>query len=225
MPDLRGNLLPIYVLADESGSMADLVGELNAGLASLHAALLAEPMAAAKVRMSVVGFADTAVLRLRLADLRREAHLPQLACGGVTNYGAAFEALAQQIPMDVRQLKAQQYGVHRPAAFFLSDGQPSDVHTWQHVHRRLVDRRGTVGAPNIIACGIGDAEPHTILQVATQPDYAYVSVAGADVGQAIAKFCSALTRSVIASGRSLANGDAELSVSPPEGFHMAIDVV
>ena len=225
MPDLRGNLLPIYVLADESGSMEDLVGELNAGLASLHAALLAEPMAAAKVRMSVIGFSDTAVLRMHLADLRRETRLPRLVCRSATSYGAAFAALAQQIPADVQQLKAQGYGVHRPAVFLLSDGQPSDEHTWLPVHERLVDRHLTVGAPNIIACGIGDAEPYTILQVATQPEYAFVSVAGADVGQAIAKFCSALTRSVVASGRSLANGAAELTIARPEGFRMAIDVV
>lgn len=225
MPDLRGHLLPIYVLADESGSMTELVGELNAGLVSLHAALLAEPMAAAKVRMSVIGFSDTAELRMHLTDLRCETHLPQLVCRTATSYGAAFEALARQIPADVERLKAQQYAVHRPAVFFLSDGQPSDGSTWQYVHRRLVDRQLTVGAPNIIACGIGDAEPHTILEVATRPEYAYVSIAGADVGQAIARFCAALTKSVIASGRSLGNGSAELSVSQPEGFRMAIDVV
>jgi uncharacterized protein YegL len=162
---------------------------------------------------------------MHLTDLRRETHLPQLVCRTATSYGAAFGALAQQVPADVQHLKTQQYAVHRPAVFFLSDGQPSDGSNWQHVHRRLVDRQLTVGAPNIIACGIGDAEPHTILQLATRPEYAFVSIAGADVGQAIAKFCSALTKSVIASGRSLVGGSAELSVSQPEGFRMAIDVV
>ena len=49
MADVRGQLLPIYMVADESASMEDSIDELNAGLASLHAALLAEPMAAAKV--------------------------------------------------------------------------------------------------------------------------------------------------------------------------------
>jgi uncharacterized protein YegL len=225
MPDLRGNLLPIYVLADESSSMAEVIAELNTGLASLHTALLAEPMAAAKVRMSVIGFSDTAVLRLRLADLRRETKLPQLVCRNTTNYEAAFGELARHIAADIEFLKAQYYGVYRPAVFFLSDGQPSDEHAWRQVHRRLVDRHLTVGAPNIIACGIGAAKPATILQVATQPEYAFVSIAGVDVGHAIARFCSALTRSVIVSGRSLGNGSAELSFNRPEGFSLAIDVV
>ena len=42
MPEIRGQLLPVYVLADESMSMNPYLGELNAGLASLHEALIAE---------------------------------------------------------------------------------------------------------------------------------------------------------------------------------------
>jgi uncharacterized protein YegL len=225
MPDIRGYLLPIYVLADESGSMSPYIHELNAGMASLHAALLAEPMAAAKVRFTIMGFSDTVILRLRLADLRRAAQLPKLQSRTATNYGAAFSALEQQIAADVAELKAQQYGVHRPAVFFLSDGQASDGNKWLPIHQRLTDRGRTPGAPNIIACGIGEAEPRAILKAATQPEYAFVSIAGADIGAAIAKFCSALTKSVIASGRSMAGGQAELVVDRPEGFRMAIDVI
>src|SRR5512142_2803368 len=181
MADVRGQLLPIYVLADESGSMEDLVGELNAGLASLHAALLAEPMAAAKVRFSIIGFSDTAVLRMHLSDLRRETRLPELQCRNRTGYGAAFGMLERQIPADVRRLQADGYAVYRPAVFFLSDGQPTDATPWQPIRERLVDRDRTLGAPNIIACGIGQAEARTILEVATHPEYAFVSVAGAGV--------------------------------------------
>lgn len=225
MPDVRGQLLPIYVLADESASMQSLIGELNAGLASLHAALLAEPMAAAKVRFSILGFSDTTVLRLHLVDLRRAAHLPTLHPRAATSYGAAFHALLQQIPADVTHLKSQNYAVHRPAVFFLSDGQPSDGSQWLPIHAQLIDRQRTLGAPNIIACGIGAAEAKTILRVATSPEYAFVSIHGADIGQAIAKFCAALTKSVVQSGRSMGDGTAELVVERPEGFRMAIDVV
>ncbi|MFC0533331.1 vWA domain-containing protein [Phytohabitans kaempferiae] len=225
MPDVRGQLLPIYVLADESGSMRDLIGELNTGLKALHAALLAEPMAAAKVRFTLIGFSDTAVLRMHLADLRHAAELPTLGCRAATSYGAAFHALQEQIPADIQHLKGQGYEVHRPAVFFLSDGQPSDGNRWFPIHDRLVDRAQTIGAPNIIACGIGEAKPPTILRVATRPEYAFVSIAGADVGQPIARFCAALTRSIVKSSRSMADGRAELYVDRPEGFHMAIDVV
>ena len=57
MPDNRGHLLPVYVLADESYSMKNHLVELNDGLVSLHETLRSEPMVAAKVRLSILGFA------------------------------------------------------------------------------------------------------------------------------------------------------------------------
>jgi uncharacterized protein YegL len=210
MPEVRGHLLPVYVLVDESLSMKKCVHDLNAGLTSLHAALLAEPMAAAKVRFSVLGFSDTVVTRLHLADLRKIERLPTVESRSTTYYGAAFGTLLQLIPRDVEALKRDQYAVHRPAVFFLSDGQPNDEDQWRDVHRRLTNRATNPAAPNIIACGIGDALPATILAVATEE---------------IAKFCTALTRSLVVSGRSLGTETAELYIDPPQGFRMAIDVI
>jgi uncharacterized protein YegL len=225
MPEVRGQLLPVYVMADESMSMNEHMEELNAGLASLHEALIAEPMAAAKVRFSVLGFSDDVVVRLHLTDLRRESQLPELFSRGRTNYSAAFAALLHHIPQDVANLKRDQFQVHRPAVFFLSDGQPSDGGSWREPHRRLTDKSTTRAAPNIIACGIGHAEPETILAVATHQDFAFVAIEGTQVGSAIAKFCTALTRSIVASGQSLTTGNPELVVNKPDGFVMAIDVI
>jgi uncharacterized protein YegL len=181
-------------------------------------------MAAAKVRFSVVGFSHTAVLRLRLADLRREGAIPAVVSRGPTHYGTAFAALAEQIPADVALLKGSGYAVDRPAAFFLSDGRPTDGNRWRPVYQHLVDRRTTPAAPNIIACGIGVADAATILQVATRPDFAFVCIAGVAIGSAITQFASSLTKSVVASGLSLTHGAPELIVDKPEGFRMAIDV-
>ncbi|MER5786341.1 hypothetical protein ABT104_32195 [Streptomyces mobaraensis] len=224
MADNRGHLLPVYMLADESGSMSPHVHELNAGLASLHRALLAEPMAAAKVRLSVLGFSNSVVERLVLVDLRRVGDLPALTASGGTSYAAAFEALLRRIPEDIGILKADGYRVHRPAVFFMSDGAPNQE-DWETPHRRLTDRATLRAAPNIIACGIGEARAEVIRQVATRPEFAFVAVPGADLGDSISRFFTALTKSVVESGRSLANGDAELVVERPEGFRMAIDVI
>jgi uncharacterized protein YegL len=224
MTGIRGALLPVYVLADESHSMQRHIGELNRGLADLHEALLGEPMAAAKVRFSILGFADDVKQRMRLADLRREDRLPTLTTRGRTNYSKAFADLRRRLPRDVRALKDEGYAVHRPAVFVLTDGQPSDD-GWQDEHARLVDRRITAEAPNIIACGIGAARPATILRVATRPEFAFVALAGIDIGVAIAQFCTALTRSIIASVPASNAGPPRLVVQPPTGFSMAIDVV
>lgn len=224
MADNRGHLLPVYVLADESGSMAAYAGELNSGLVSLHEALRSEPMVAAKVRLSVLGFSDDVIVRMALADLRNEDKLPLLQIRGGTNYQAAFEDLLTRIPQDIMSLKRDGYQVHRPAVFFLSDGQPTS-RKWGEPHKRLTDKGTTPAAPNIIACGVGEVRAETILQVATRPDFAFVSIPGADIGAAIAKFFIALTASVVQSGRSLTSANPELVVEKPEGFRMAIDVV
>jgi uncharacterized protein YegL len=224
MPDNRGHLLPVYVLADESYSMAQYMGELSSGMVSLHEALRSEPMVAAKVRLSVIGFSDKVAVRMRLADLRAEEELPILHTGGGTNYHAVFKDLLTRIPQDIAALKTSGYLVHRPAVFFLSDGQP-DSNKWHKPHGKLTDKSVTSAAPNIIACGVGDVQAATILQVATQQDFAFVSIAGTDIGASIAKFFIALTSSVVQSGRSLTSSHPELVVEKPEGFTMAIDVV
>ncbi|MFI2714185.1 hypothetical protein ACH495_29095 [Micromonospora sp. NPDC018662] len=220
----RANLLPVYVMADESGSMTKVMGQLNEGLRSLHEALFGEPMAAAKVRFSVLGFSETVLEHLRLADLRYAEEMPELRPRGRTSYGAAFGDLRQRIPADVDALKAEGFTIHRPAVFFLSDGQPTDQ-GWMEVHRQLTDPTVTKGAPNIVACGIGDAQAATIRQVATRDEYGFIANAGTEVGTSIARFCTALTKSIVESGRSLGSAQPELVVERPQGFRMAIDVV
>ncbi|MFC4065087.1 vWA domain-containing protein [Actinoplanes subglobosus] len=219
-----GNLLPVYMVADESYSMSNYIGNLNDGLAQLHGALMGEPMAAAKVRFTILGFSNDVQLRLAMADLRHEDKLPQLMARTQTAYGKVFEDLRARIPADVASLKGQGYTVHRPAVFFLSDGQPTDGDGWRRTRDQLVDRNLTTAAPNIIACGIGDVHPQTMLDVATQTDYAFVST-GSDLGAEIAKFCAALTKSIVKSGRTVGSAQPELVVERPQNFKMAIDVV
>jgi uncharacterized protein YegL len=225
MVEPRGQLLPVYVVLDESDSMKPHIDELNRGLQSLHTALLLEPMAAAKVRMSILGFSGTVIVRLKRADLRTIDHLPSVRTRGDTRYGAVFADLLERIPNDVALLKQDGYAVHRPAVFFLSDGQPTDEPSWRPAHANLVDRRRTPAAPNIIACGIGTAEASTILAVATSAQFAFVTIPGAAIGRAVAKFCAALVRSLVQSATSLQSARPGLYVERPDGFHLAIDVL
>jgi uncharacterized protein YegL len=220
----RARLLPVYVLADESHSMGRHVVELNRGLSQLHEALLSQPMAAAKVRFSIIGFSDDVKVRMSLADLRHTDRLPRLISRGRTHYGKAFADLRRRLPADVRRLKAQGFAVHRPAVFMLTDGQPNDTR-WREQHRRLIDHEVTPGAPNVIACGVGSAHPETILELATRREFAFVALGGVDIGVAIADFCTALTHSIIRSAPARSAGPARLVVEQPAGFEMAIDVV
>lgn len=225
MAENLGTVLPVYVVADESASMTPVVDELNAGLTALHRALLRQPMAAAKVRFSLLGFSDTVEVRLALADLRTESALPVLSTRGATSYGAAFQALLEGIPEDVGTLKEQGYAVFRPAVFFLTDGQPTDEPDWRETYRQLVNPETNRAAPNIIACGVGEAKARTVLDIATRPEFAFVATPGTELGLAIAEFGVALTRSIVASAVSAVAGKTELVVERPESFVMAVDVV
>jgi uncharacterized protein YegL len=228
MPDNRGSLLPIYVLVDESYSMRNYVDQLNDGMASLYDGVRADPLTAAKIRLSVLGFSSDVTVRLALADLRYTDVPPKMTIRTTTNYHAAFTDLLTRIPGDVASLKQSGYEVHRPAVFFMSDGQPnhySENEDWVTARRHLTDRAYTRAAPNIIAFGMGDVQAQTIVDVATRPEFAYIAPEKSDVGTAVSKFFVALTTSVVQSGRSLNSGSPELVVEPPEGFRMAIDLV
>ncbi|MCP3810860.1 hypothetical protein NLX62_00650 [Mycobacteriaceae bacterium Msp059] len=217
-----GKVLPIYFVADESGSMQPYVDELNQGLVSLHDALQRESFAAAMVRFSVIGFAETAETYLEPEDLRNLSTMVPLRARGLTSYCAAFDQLTYRVSVDVPALKDQGYIVHRPAVFFLTDGLPSHNEDWRSARAGLLAQPA---APNIVAFGIGDADAAVVREVATKPHFAYVAARGIDTGTALSEFITSLTQSVISSGQAFASGSAELQVEKPEGFTLAVDVV
>jgi uncharacterized protein YegL len=210
----KGSILLVYFVADESGSMGRNIAELNDGLASLHDALQRESFAAARVRLSVIGFSETAFTYLD--------GMPELVAQTLTSYAAAFDQLAYRIGVDIPGLKAQGYTVHRPAVFFLTDGLPNGNEDWRSVRANLLAQPA---APNILAFGIGDADAATVSELATKPNFAFVAARGVDTGAAISEFLTSLTQSVISSGQALASGSAELQFEKPEGFTLAVDVV
>lgn len=218
----QGTILPIYFVADESGSMTPNIGELNDGLMSLQDALQKESFAAAKVRFSVIGFSDTAHTYMEPADLRSLPAMPTLQARGMTSYAAAFNELTYRLSIDVPALKAQGFAVNRPAVFFLTDGQPNVGDDWQAARSNLLAQHAR---PNILAFGIGEADAETIREVATNDQYALVAARGQDTGSAITEFVKSLTQSVISSGQDLASGAAELQITRPEGFSLAVDIL
>jgi uncharacterized protein YegL len=218
----RGKILPIYFVADESGSMGRHIGELNKGLLSLQDALQRESSAAAKVRFSVIGFSDDAFTYLEPADLRTAPQLPELSAHGSTSYCAAFEQLAYRISVDLPRLKGHGFSVYRPVVFFLTDGAPTDREDWRAVRARLLDQPA---APNILSFGIGEADPAVVGEIATKQEFALVADRHMDTGAAITEFLTSLTQSVISSGNAVASGSAELQFDKPEGFTLAVDLI
>jgi uncharacterized protein YegL len=209
-------------VADESASMRPHIGELNRGLLDLQDALQRDPHAASKVRFSVIGFSDDAFTFLEPADLRTAPQLPELTAQGGTSYCAAFDQISYRISVDIPRLKGHGFSVHRPVVFFLTDGAPTDRQDWRAVRTRLLSQPA---APNILAFGIGDADPAVVGEIATQPDFALVADRRMDTGAAVTEFLTSLTQSVISSGNAVASGADTLQFDKPEGFTLAVDLV
>jgi uncharacterized protein YegL len=223
--DPQGTLLPIYLVLDDSGSMTGVLQELNDGLSSLLDGLYADSMAAAKVRLSVLSFSDTVLTHLDMADLRNVGAMPTMKARSTTSYKAAFDEIRSRIDRDVDGLRAQGFGVYRPAVFFLSDGQPTDDDpAWKASLDALRDP-GFRRRPNIVAFGIGQADPATIGLVASKPEWGWQAARGVDTGKALVEFFKALTQSVVSSAHSVGAGETELTLTPPTDFKIAVDLV
>lgn len=222
MEEPQGQIIPVYFVVDQSGSMDKCINELNDGLTSLLDSLQKTPFAAAKVRFSVIGFSDTAHTYMEPSDLRSVPEMPTLQPGGMTSYAAAFNELGQRISVDVPALKSRGYAVIRPLVFFLTDGQPNAREDWRAARQAVLNERTR---PNIVAFGIGDADAAIVAEIATKPEHALIAHQGSDTGDALTRFFDSLTQSVISSGQQVAAGDAEIVMEKPEGFSLAVDIL
>jgi uncharacterized protein YegL len=207
-------LLPFYLVVDVSASMG-FDGKLEAANAILPAivdALARNPILSDKVRFGLIDFADTATVRLPLCDLLEPSlALPVLQTRGGTNYTAAFTVVQCEIEANVAQLKADGFVVHRPAVWFVSDGEPTDDDTERHAaFDRLTS--GKVH-PNVIPCGVDTARPDvmaTLVHPASGPKKMalYMMEPGFRSAKAIIAMAEVLISSMIQSGYSLSRGNA-----------------
>ncbi|MEU6773423.1 VWA domain-containing protein [Streptomyces sp. NPDC046759] len=205
-------ILPFYLLCDESGSMiGEPIDSINGALPGLHHEISTNPTVADKTRFCLIGFSDTATVLQPLVDLSDIEEVPALAAGGLTSYGEAFRTLKRCIEDDVAALKAQGHEVYRPVAFFLSDGIPTDE-DWEQAYKELSQSRF---CPKIISFGIGDAEEATIAHVANFRAFMQKD-SSVTPSQALREFATSLTRSIVRSAASIAADGGN-------GFTLAVD--
>jgi uncharacterized protein YegL len=172
---MEADVVPCYVVCDFSSSMTDYIGELRAGLREFRGAAHADPVAAARIRVGVIGLARTPWV---LQPLRPPAELidvtEQSPCAA-TLFGPVFDFLHTRIEQDVNALKRTRLTPLRPIVFFVSDGRPADDDAWPAAHARLT-------WPEMIAFGVGAADPDTLSRIGT----ARVFLGGVRLGTALA---------------------------------------
>jgi uncharacterized protein YegL len=216
MSEPEGRVLPIYLVVDASGSMAEHFSTLHDGLTSLREKMEESPAAAAAVRFSMILFGSRVQTPMKIADFNEITDVPSFGNLGRTNFTIVFQELVKQIPLDVTLLKGENYRVLRPAVFFLTDGYPNEGGDWTQAHAQLVSESNT-WRPNIMSFGVGAADAATVKAVASRPQYSFIAIEGADMGLALGEFMAALQRSVVSSGISVSAGGG-LLVADPEGF-------
>jgi uncharacterized protein YegL len=229
----QGVLLPFYLVADVSYSMdGEKLARVNEILTDLVDALAKNPILSDKVRFGMIDFADDARVVLTLCDLAEQDRLPMLTCRGGTSFAAAFDMVRKQIESDASQLRADGFKVHRPAMFFLSDGQPTDdTPVWQSAFAALTeyDRQSGTGNkwyPNVIPFGVGDADPATMAQLIypKKRSKMYMSAEGADAAGAIRSMAEILIASVLSSGYSAAEGGSGIVLPDKDEVPDNVDV-
>lgn len=219
-PGMPGQVLPIYFVADESHSMRGApIAAVNQGLLDLRDEVARHPLIGKKVQFAIITFADTAEVRLSLSELSEELVLPTLTPRGRgTSYASALEALRQTLPGDVALLKSRGYQVHRPSVFFLTDGQPTEKDTrWQTALEDLRDP-AFKERPNILAFGVGEAEPEVIGLLASTPGFAFMMEEDVSTAGAIAEFATSMLNSMVSSAERLDRGEQTIEFEKPEGF-------
>jgi uncharacterized protein YegL len=156
-------VLPIYIVCDESSSMAGAsIQAVNDGIVELFYEVSSDPFVDAKVRVGIVTFNDTARVLFPLTQLSDVTQIPVCVASGSSSFSVAFRLLKTQLETDVSSLR-QQFSVHRPVVFFVTNGQPNNEN-WRDELDRLIDPE-FLFRPNIVSIGVTGAEETVIAEV------------------------------------------------------------
>ena len=141
--------LPVYILADCSGSMqGQPIEAVKQGIKTLHSELMGDPQAVESAVLSVITFDSSSRQVAPLSDLQ-SFNPPDLSAGGTTALGAAIQTLLDCIDREVQKGTAEQKADWKPLVFLLTDGNPTD--NWQSAAADLKARKY-----NVIAVAVGE---------------------------------------------------------------------
>lgn len=202
--ETKVNCLPVYILIDTSHSMSPVEDVLNQTIESLYDELITSPRISEFAFVSILSYNTDAEVVLAMTDLQSLDALPQLQCGGVTNFVQALQLLRERIEDDIPRLSEKGRHVLRPVAFLLTDGQPTDEDgrlsdNWRPEYNALVDKSYR-RHPNVVPFGYGNATEASLKDVSTIPGAAFLAKGG-QTGDALKKIIPALLNTLVASAK------------------------
>jgi uncharacterized protein YegL len=204
--------LPVYILADVSGSMQGTpIESVKSGIRQLHRDLMGDPQAIESAYLSVITFSNGAQQLVPLTEVA--AFLPpELTASGNTNFGDALRMLLDCFDRELVRTTPEQKGDWKPLVFILSDGAPTDT-AWPMYAQQLRDRRPA----NIIAVACGDQADVNALKQVTEVVLQMHDVTP-DAFRAFFSFVSASVKTTSAKVGAIPDGSSITLPPPPPGI-------
>ena len=207
--------LPIFVLADTSGSMrGEKINELNLALREMLNTLNAADDIRGKFQLSVIAFGGDVKVLQPLADIEGLI-LTELSAAGNTPMGQAFEMVREMIE-DRNVVSSRAY---TPTIVLISDGLPTDCTEEMYQRKNYFDWEPLVDLHNgersskcqRMALGIGeDADIDMLKSFIDNPEIPVIKTKDAS---GITKFFRWVTMSTVARMTSI--NPNEISVVAP----------
>lgn len=207
--------LPIFVLADTSGSMrGEKINELNLALREMLNTLNAADDIRGKFQLSVIAFGGDVKVLQPLADIEGLI-LTELSAAGNTPMGQAFEMVREMIE-DRNVVSSRAY---TPTIVLISDGLPTDCTEEMYRRKNYFDWKPLVDLHNgersskcqRMALGIGeDADIDMLKSFIDNPEIPVIKTKDAS---GITKFFRWVTMSTVARMTSI--NPNEISVVAP----------
>ncbi len=204
--------LPVYILADVSGSMQGTpIESVKSGIRQLHRDLMGDPQAIESAYLSVLTFSSSAQQVVPLTEVAM-FNPPDLVASGNTNFGDGLRLLIECFDRELVRTTPEVKGDWRPLVFILSDGAPTDT-DWPTYAQQLRDRKPA----NIIAVACGDQADVSVLKQVTE-SVIQMQDMSPDAFRAFFKFVSASVKQTSAKVGAIADGAGITLPPPPPGI-------
>lgn len=143
--------LPVYILADCSGSMSGKpIESIKAGISALHSELMVDPQSIESVWMSVITFGKEACQIIALTELP-DFRTPAFSTSNGSALGAALRIISKSLEEEKLMPRIQEKRDYNPIIFIYTSGGFTDDWTKAAAELRCLCH------PKIIAIACGDA--------------------------------------------------------------------
>jgi uncharacterized protein YegL len=220
-------VMPFYLVCDVSYSMHNEMTALHDGITRLWDAIVDEPLLDDVARVCIMSFSDEAKVLVSLSQMSDCEGMPKFEYERLTNYGAAFRALAATMVADYAALRGAGFRVYRPCVYFLTDGMPTD-HDWRQTFNTTLKQGpmaqlGMPAYPIFVPFGFRDADEEVLRRLAYPPRVSKWYRAGnARIEEALIGLLGIIMKSVVKSSRSVREGEPE-HVLPIPDYNSGID--